>query len=183
MQAAPDPLWNDLDILDWIQINEDDDIYARLNQSLTYSDGDWVSYIQPGYRFQPLALLMFADEINTQPDSKMIICDEDIITVDGQHITAHNADIDERIAQELPFIDQFGFIEKVAFICTGGLKPYMNLENYALTLRIYEHFDRNAIVYIDELLAHKPVNSIRIQDSLSRQQIEKQHLEKLEAIA
>ncbi len=177
-QAAPDPLWNDLDMLDWIQLDEDEDIYARINRSMSYSDGDWVSYIQPGYRFQPLALLMFGDEINTQADCKMIICDEDAITENGQHITARKADIDAEIAQKLPFIDQFGFIEKLAFICTGGLKPHMNLENYALTLRIIEHFDKNTIIYINELLAHKPASSTRIQDPMSRRAIEDQHQEK-----
>jgi len=175
--SAPNPLWDDLDALNWIPFNEGDDPYVLLSQVIDTVEADWVAFIEPGVRFEPQALIQFGDYINLNPSYSLLYADEDVVDTNGRRSTPRfKPDFNLDLLRSTPYMGNFCVIKREVLQKIDGFQPYTNYENHALALRVYEQFGESAFGHIPDVLFHVSSSSKRGRDDRILRDVVQHHL-------
>ncbi|MDC7691970.1 glycosyltransferase [Vogesella indigofera] len=157
--AAPDPLFENSDMLGWLQVDHVDqfDDPARLFNALqTEVAMDWCMLLPCGVELESHALLRFADRVVHDENCLALYCDHDTLAMRGYEEPQFKPafDLDMLLAHD--YIGGSVMLRADAVKHLGGLQPYEGFEVYQLLLNLAGHFGRAAIGNLPELLLHLP---------------------------
>jgi len=154
--ACLDPVLGEIPVLRWIEADPDSALGA-LNQAVADGDGDWFALIPPGLRIEPHTLLRFGDYIDLHPEWRLIYCDDDSITEDGERIDPRfKPDFNLDMLRSTDYIGP-AFVCRAALAAAGGsafLIP--GAEGHDLALRILDAHGEAAFGHIADVLMHRP---------------------------
>ncbi len=174
---APDPLWKELEVLEWVQFNEGANPYELLNSFVFEIPADWVAIIEPGVRLVPHALIQIADYINIKPSWKLIYTDEDIIGAQEGHIAPKfKPDFNLDMLRSQPYIGNACFVKWDALKTVGGYEAFAGIENHDIALKVFENFGEKGLGHIADVLFHFSAESHRVVDESILQKAVQAHL-------
>ena len=174
---APDPLWKELEVLEWVQFNEGANPYELLNSFVFEIPADWVAIIEPGVRLVPHALIQVADYINIKPSWKLIYTDEDIIDAQEGHIAPKfKPDFNLDMLRSQPYIGNACFVKWDALKTVGGYEAFAGIENHDIALKVFENFGEKGLGHIADVLFHFSAESHRVVDESILQKAVQAHL-------
>lgn len=176
---APDPLWEELDVLEWVEFNEGANPYELLNSFVFEMPADWVAIIEPGVRLVPHTLIQVADYINIRPNWKLIYTDEDVI--DGQEgyiAPKFKPDFNLDMLRSRPYIGNACFVKRDVLKTLGGYEAYISAENHDISFKVFEQYGEKDIGHIADILFHFPTESKRVLDETTIQKVVQYHLQR-----
>lgn len=179
--AAPDVMFEELDVLEWLQFPEHEEPYAFLNRRMAASSFEWVGFIPAGTRFEPQIWLQFGDYINHYPGKTAFYCDDDLIKPDGERFQPRfKPDFNLDLLRSNDYIGPI-ICKRNLFEAVLGFDKVPGHENLSLALKIYERVGTKGIGHISDLLLHLPVSApahystdmskLAVQQHLIRQQL------------
>ncbi|MCX7946516.1 MAG: glycosyltransferase [Hydrogenophilus sp.] len=146
--SCADPLFTEHPNLAWVTVEtlaEPHSVAATFNLLLNSGHlGEAVALLPPGVRFDPPALALIADALQTHPEAAALYTDHD-------HWRAHQRlrpwlkpdfDLDRLYGHN--YIGAALWLRTAALTAIGGLRPFPGAEYYDALLRLAEH---NAVVY------------------------------------
>jgi glycosyltransferase involved in cell wall biosynthesis len=182
---APDIMFEELDVLEWVKIPKNTEPYTFLNKSMGNSPADWVGFIPAGTRFEPQVWLQFGDYINLFQNKTAFYCDDDFVDKDGERK-------DPRFKPDfnLDFLRSKDYIgpiicQKALFEAVEGFDKVPGHENMSLAFKIFERVGADGIGHISDVLMHLPETVLsHYSTSISKQAVQ-QHLirQQLNAVA
>jgi GT2 family glycosyltransferase len=180
---VPDPIFEQEDFLNWVQIAGNDDPYELLNALISDVESDWVAIIEPGATFEPQTFIHIADYINIKPKWKLIYTDEDSLEKDdvGNDIRTaakFKPDFNLDLLRSTPYMGHFCVVERASLLEMGGFSADFGLENYDAAFRYYENYGEQGVGHISDVLFHQPITSTRRVAEEHIQNIVKRHLQR-----
>ena len=158
--SAPDEIFNEVDVLEWVSFPDGADLYAFLNTYMTANIHDWLLFAPAGVEFQPHMFLKLGDYINLFPGKAVFYFDDDLVDDEGNRTQPRfkpdfNLDL-------LRSSDYLGVIacEPDVFKSLNGFEALPGSENVSLAFKTYENMGRDAIGHIDDVLVHLPKNKM-----------------------
>lgn len=174
--AAPDAMFEELSVLEWLQLPQHEEPYAFLNRTMAATDSDWVGFVPAGIQFEPQTWLQFGDYINHFQDKTAFYCDDDLITADGERFQPRfKPDFNLDLLRSQDYIGPV-ICRRSLFEAVGGFDKVPGHENLSLALKIYERVGANGIGHISEMLMHLPASvQSHYSTEMSKQAVQ-QHL-------
>ncbi len=180
--AAPDGI-DDIQRVQWLSLKDSAHTPFVINEMAVHSSCHWVVRIVPGLTFEPHALLVAADAVNSQPEWALFYTDEDTREPDGSRsLPCFKPGPDPFMLRNQSYPGSFVAVRKDAFMTAGQFGSQLGAEVYDLTLRILDDSGVQALGHIDAMLVHLPRESARsthtaaeaaaVQAHLLRQQTE-----------
>jgi CDP-glycerol glycerophosphotransferase (TagB/SpsB family)/GT2 family glycosyltransferase/glycosyltransferase involved in cell wall biosynthesis len=183
--SAPDSMFEELDVLEWLQFPEHEEPYAFLNQKMAASAFDWVGFVPAGTQFEPQTWLQFGDYINHFQEKTAFYCDDDFIKSDAERLQPRfKPDFNLDLLRSTDYIGPI-ICKRSLFESIKGFDKVPGHENLSLGLKIYERVGANGIGHISDLLMHLPVSvQSHYSTEMSKQAVQ-QHLirQQLHAVA
>jgi len=176
---CPDSIFDELDVLEWLQLKDSDNPYQVIDQCINSSGFDWLCLIEPGSTFEPQIIASVASYINTHNEWKFIYIDEDQLNESGQRITPlFKPDFNFDLLRSSPYIGSFCFVKTDVLKKLGGFPVFPGAENYDMAFHVLENSGEQAFGHIPDVLAHRPYNSVREFDAELGLQVLTQHLQR-----
>ncbi len=173
---APDPMFEALDVLEWISFPLGAEPYSFVNKMVADSPAEWVMFIPAGTQFSPQMLLVFGDYINQDSMLRLLYSDDDQISEEGErHSPRFKPDFNLDLLRSSDYIGLV-LCQREFWSEAGGLGVYPGFENMGLALSAYEQAGQSGIGHISDVLVHlpEPIQSERNQAIL--QQVVTDHL-------
>lgn len=156
------------------------DHMATLRKALPSLPGDWLCLLEPGCTLEPHALAYVGDTLNHSPKSRLIYCDEDQLSSDGEFENPRfRPDFNLEMLRSTYYIGTGLFIRRKAFEQLGGLVHPGISGLYDLALKASEQFPENSIVHLSEVLIHTPHIGLRPIDTAVELSVVESHLQRL----
>jgi glycosyltransferase involved in cell wall biosynthesis len=153
---APDPLFDEVDVLEWVSFPDGADLYPFLNGYIQTVIDDWFLFIPAGTEFEAHFLLKLGDYINHQQEKVVFYFDDDIIEPTGNYANPRfkpdfNLDL-------LRSSDYVGVVacQPDLFKRVEGFDAVPAYENMSITFKAFERLGAAAIGHIDDVLIHLP---------------------------
>ncbi|MBT7410031.1 MAG: glycosyltransferase [Methylococcales bacterium] len=180
-QACPDPVFSEMDMLEWIETDED--VVQTLNQCIAISSSDWVGVIEVGDRLDPLALFSVVDYIHVHPEWVMIYTDEDTVTAEGGFINPQfKPDVNIDMLYSMPYMGSFCLVMHSLLSQFGELPLHDGVINYFIALKTIESCGDLSIGHIDKMLVHRSdvIHNLLLEEDYSseRRQILQNYFER-----
>ena len=180
---VPDPIFEQEDFLNWVQVTANDNPYELLNALISDVASDWVAIIEPGATFEQQTFIQIADYINIKPKWKLIYTDEDCLEKDDSGNVIRKAakfkpDFNLDLLRSTPYIGRFCVVERAGLIEMGGFSADFGLENFDAAFRYYENYGEQSVGHISDVLFHQPAISNRDVAEEQIQNIVKRHLQR-----
>ena len=154
---TPDPLWEEIESLQWLQCGVDDDPYALVNEAITSVESDWVSFIEPGTQWPQHALLRLGDYANLRADWTFIYTDSDEIDSNGKRGNPRFLpDVNLDMLRSMPYCRQGAWVSWEALREVGGIEPLPGCEMVDLALKMIERGGEASVGHIADVLTHAP---------------------------
>lgn len=180
---APDLLWQELDVLKWIQFSGEDP-YKLVNDSIFDIQADWVSFIEPGMRMLPHTLIRVGDYINSTPYWNFIYTDEDLVDVQGNRIDPKfKPDFNLDMLRSTPFIGRACLVKQSFLESIGGYQAYSGFENTDVAFKAFEQSGEKSIGHISDVLFSFNKTIIREKNELDFQKSIQHHLQRSNIVA
>ncbi|MBK9953216.1 MAG: glycosyltransferase [Candidatus Competibacteraceae bacterium] len=177
--ACPDPLFETLPPLGWVNIAEID-LAEAVNTVVANSDSNWFLLGFSGLRVEPGFSALVCAEVAHHPEWRFVYLDEDRIDSDGQFkdpLFKPNANLD--LLRSTCYVGHACLIHRELWELMVGeeLKSILSF-NYAAALYCYEVFGEKAIGHIDEIFFHQLDSVVDNSDQFERKGIDliRQHL-------
>lgn len=175
---VPDALWEELEVLRWLQCGDDDDPYQLVNEAVAAVDSDWVAFIEPGTRWRQHTLLRVADYANLNADARFIYTDTDTVDQAGERSDPRFVpDVNPDMLRSMPYCRQGAWVRRDILIEGGGFEPLPGCEMHDQALKVLEQGDEQALVHIADVLVHTPSGRRDPDDATLRLTV-KNHLER-----
>ncbi len=175
---VPDPMFDELDVLEWIHFPEDEDPYLFLNTLIKGSQADWLMFAPCGIQFEPYIFLQVGDYIDHFEEKRLFYVDDDKLDDQGQRMHPRfKPDFNLDLLRSLDYTGVVIF-QHDAFIQTPGFEPLPGQENRDLVFKFYEQFGEKAIGHIQEILIHLPERRHTQHDQAVAKQVVYQHLQR-----
>lgn len=173
---APDVMFEELSVLEWLQFPEHEEPYAFLNRTMAATDFEWVGFVPAGIQFEPQTWLQFGDYINHFQDKTAFYCDDDLIKADGERFQPRfKPDFNLDLLRSQDYIGPV-ICRRSLFEAIGGFDKVPGHENLSLALKIYERVGAEGIGHISEMLMHLPLSvQSHYSTEMSKQAVQ-QHL-------
>lgn len=154
--AAPDPVFLQHDILQWIQT---DDFQFGLNDAVSRSTADWLGLVSAGSSFTGDALFSLANQDNLKGDQWQIIySDEDHVDENKNCIQPlRKPDFDIQQFNLDGLIGEFCFIRKTVFEKIGCYDLSETDINHGYVSRAVTSLNVESIGHISNILLHRPL--------------------------
>lgn len=155
--ACPDPSFNQIEVLRWIELAPDETFAAGMNRAVQTLGGDWIAMLEPGVRLEPNALFSGVDYLNLRPAWRLIYTDADRITPDGERLDPEfKPDFNLDLLRSKPYLGECLFIARDAWQAVGGAQAGRGAEAYDLALRVLDEAGEAALGHISDVLYHTP---------------------------
>lgn len=178
--TCPNPVFDELEILEWVQIKDSSKVYQVANNLLDLVQASWVFWITPGATFQPQFFNICGDYINANPEWRLIYSDEDVITPEGERQNPQfKPDLNLDLLRSTPYIGNNVLVQRDTLREVGG---YIDIDtalvNYDITLKVFDLYSDSAIGHIAELIFHQSSLNLRNTETLETQgsEVLKNHL-------
>ncbi len=173
---APDPMFEELDVLEWISFPSGAEPYPFVNQFVDDSPADWIAFIPAGTQFVPQALLVFGDYINQHPEQRLFYSDDDRISETGErHSPRFKPDFNLDLLRSSDYIGAV-MCQKALWTEADGIGIYPGYENMGLAFSAYEQIGQVGIGHISDVLVHLPESTSEKQNQAILQQVVTDHL-------
>ncbi len=177
---APDPLWEQLEVLQWLQCGSEDDPHTLVNESIEKVSSDWVAFIDPGTRWEPHTLLRLGDYANLKPEWRFIYSDSDTVSANGEFSEPRFLpDLNIDMLRSTPYCRQGAWVRRDALLDNGGFEPLPGCEMHDQIFKVIEQAGAQAIGHIADSLTHVPAQC-RQPDTAVVARTVKNHLDRLE---
>ncbi|MFQ5542950.1 MAG: glycosyltransferase [Nitrospiria bacterium] len=154
---SPDRIFDELEALEWLQVNEETNLYGSINQAIKRGKADWVALVNPGIRFTPQLLFTCVDYINIRPKWRLIYTDEDMIDAEGRRSAPKfKPDFNLDMLRSMPYFGGFCLVRRHELEQFGGYDALPGAENYDLAFKILDHYNEGVIGHIADVLYHLP---------------------------
>ncbi len=174
---APDLLFEELDFLQWVQVDDSQNPYHVLNKLILDNEGDWVALIEPGASFEPHCLIRLGDYINLKTGVGFLYVDEDTLTEEGRRVDPlFKPDFNLDLLRSKHYIGGFSVINKSILMELGGFQATPDLENYDMLFKVFELGGEDSICHLADVLYHRPAQSRRLPDAKIRHVVVENHL-------
>ena len=177
--AAPDPLFEQSEVLNWYQMQEGEYRDGAINHVISALPGDWIALVEPGIQFEPQSLFSFVDYINIRPNWALIYADEDKVTRDGKRIDPlFKPDFNLDLLRSTPYFGALVMMNRKAVETLGGVGNLPGVERYDLSLKILDRFGEDAVGHISDILSHVPAELQNLPSEEIHRDALKLHLER-----
>lgn len=182
---APDPSFNQLDVLRWLQLDAQKDFYAAMQAAIVAVPGDWIGFIEPGVRLAPQALFSVADYSNLHPAWRLIYSDSDHVDAQGQRADPiFRPDFNLDWLRSQPYFGDCVFIARSAWEALPTQSAQRGAEAYALSLGVLEVQGESAMGHISDVLySASPADVISEATEASRREVLHAHLQRIGVVA
>lgn len=154
---VPDPLWEEIDSLQWVQCGPDDDPYQLVNDAVGSIESDWVSFIEAGTRWAQHALLRIGDYANLKSSWSFIYTDTDEVNEEGERSNPRFLpDINLDMLRSTPYCRQGAWVRRSTLLEVGGFEPLPGCEMHDLVLKTVESQGESAVGHVADVLVHMP---------------------------
>ncbi|GAB4174210.1 MAG: glycosyltransferase [Rhodocyclaceae bacterium] len=155
--AAPDPAFNEIDKLCWIEAHSPAE-KARAVDGLGTAASDWLWLLPAGARFEPHAMLRCGDYVNLREDWRLIYSDDDRIGPAGEFDEPRfKPDFNLDLLRSTDYVGPC-LIRADALAKAGGYPVLEGSETYDATLRILDTHGERSIGHIADVLVHLPAS-------------------------
>ena len=176
--AAPDDL-QDIPQISWIHCKERAHAES-INQALPSLPGEWIILLEPGCVLEPQSLLYFGDTLYLNSNSKLLFCDEDSLSQQGDHVSPRfKSEFNLELLRSTYYLGSCIAIERNTFISLGGKAYFGTPGFYDLALKISETHPLDSLIHIPEILFHLPKIGLRPIDSDAEQVLLAEHFVRL----
>lgn len=159
-RPSPDPVFNQTDVLGWLQIDSMEDdaaVVSALNQVAGTLAFDWLSLLPAGTTFEPNWMITTGDYINLQPMWAIIYSDDDQIDVHGQrHSPRLKPDFNLDYFRSMDYIGSSCWIRAEHFKELKGFGAFPGALQYDSILRLIDICGRQVVGHIADPLLHYP---------------------------
>lgn len=159
---APDPIFEQTDILGWLQLDslDDPELLARaLNQVSDTLASDWLTLIPVGSTFEPHWAIAVADYANLDPKWQAIYTDHDHIGPAGFRCAPwFKPDFNLDYLRAMDYVGPALWFKHEALQEIGGFHPYPGAWQYEALWRLHDRCGADAIGHLPEPLLHLPEN-------------------------
>ena len=155
ISAAPIPeaLSEAADNIEWIQ--DDQDPWAALHQTIEETGADWIMFLTPGDSFSANTLFSFADYANIHPEWDMAYCDEDVRNSDGTFVDAKfKPDTNIEFLRSTNYIGAACAIKQTTLLALGGVSNLAYVYWQDMAFKVVETKGEKALGHIPLLLFH-----------------------------
>ncbi|MFN4021480.1 MAG: glycosyltransferase [Hydrogenophilus thermoluteolus] len=154
--SSPDPLFNSVDFLKWIQIESitqpkivTDTIFHILDNLA----GDFFAFLPPGFRLSPESFMLVTDCFITNPNAAAVYCDHDYWLNNQRSIPKFKPDFDKFFFKKIDYISSTVWYRTTSFRNSVDLASL----NYQASQKIINFLSISAdIVHIPEPLVTIP---------------------------
>ncbi len=154
---TPDPLWEEIESLQWLQCGVEDDPYVLVNKAIASVQSDWVSFVEPGTRWPRHALLRVGDYVNLNADWAFLYCDVDEIDNDGERGNPRFLpEVNLDMLRSMPYCREGAWVGREALLAVGGFEPLPGCEMVDLAFKMIEKKGEKSVGHIADVLTHAP---------------------------
>jgi hypothetical protein len=152
---CPDPLFNELDMLHWVDAEAD--VYATLQTVMANLDGfDWVTVLPEGASLAPQACMLIANYISLHPEWVFIYSDEDVLDSNGNHVEPlFKPDFNLDFMRSTNYIGELCVVKKSVLDELGGFCSLTGVLNWDMALKVYDALGSKVIGHIPDILLHQ----------------------------
>lgn len=163
----------------WLQIEPAGFVQA-FNSYRNKLNGDWLCFLEPGCTLEGHALAYFADAINASAKPRLLYCDEDVHTGEGQYSSPRfKPDWNLEMLRSMYYLGPCLLLEKSAVQACGDIEFGGSAGFYDLALKFAELFDRAQLVHLPEVLVHTNNQSFRDIDAEAELTAVRNHLARM----
>lgn len=156
---CPDPVFDDFDNLQWIQINSEHRAMDCINKIVQEVDAEWLCILQAGVILEASSVFIFIRYIELYKEFRLIYTDDDRIDNKGVRWGPQfKPDFNIDLIRSFFYVGDSFLIEKNAFLNVGGLTEYPG--TYDLVLRVLDGYGEKSIGHVGDILFHYPENYI-----------------------
>ncbi|WP_292742480.1 glycosyltransferase [Methylophaga sp. UBA3192] len=176
---APDAMFEELGVLEWISFPDGQDPYSFLNHVIMQQPDGWTMFVPAGVQFEAHTFLSLGDYIEQYPQQKIFYTDDDLVSVDGvRHSPRFKPDFSLDMLRSTDYIGVV-LCEASLFKSLGGFDMLPAHENYGLTLKAFELSGPTAIGHISDVLLHLPESIQGQANQPTMMMAVEQHLQRL----
>jgi len=178
-EESPNSIFYECELLTWVSLDCIDDLYERINGCIGERDCDWFCFLEPGAVFDARCLTLLSYYININKNWSYIYIDEDQIDNKGvRSIPLFKPDFNLDLLRSTAYIGTFCFIKTDILSKIGGFSGFSGAENYDLAFRVLEASGEQSIGHVPDVLAHRPIYSVREFDSNMGLHVLSMHLQR-----
>ncbi|MDD0840118.1 hypothetical protein PSQ40_16150 [Curvibacter sp. HBC61] len=139
--------------LQWLCLREDSSAPLVLQALAEASPANWLGLLPAGVTVaEPQSLQALADQINAQPDWRLVYGD-DAVQPAGQSPEPHfKPDFNLDLLRANAYLGRALWVEKAALLACGGLGADPGATAYDVALRLHDHAGAAALGHLSELL-------------------------------
>jgi|GEM_PF-642571 glycosyltransferase involved in cell wall biosynthesis len=151
---CPDPIFEDMDMLEWRQVGED--LMQAVNAVAVGSAADWIGLLDVGCKLEPHLLYRHVDSLHQHPEWRLVYMDEDRIGSGGERYDPlFKPEFNLELLRAMPYMGRFLLLEREALIAVGGYSQDPGTEAYDIVFRFAEQFGAEVIGHIPDVLLHQ----------------------------
>jgi glycosyltransferase involved in cell wall biosynthesis len=151
---CPDPIFEEMDILEWRQV--EGDLMQEVNAVVMESTADWIGLLDAGSKLETHLLFKHVDFLHRHPEWRLVYMDEDRIGTGGaRYDPLFKPEFNLELLRAMPYMGRFLLLEREALIAAGGYSLYSGTEAYDIAFRFAEQFGAEAIGHIPDVLIHQ----------------------------
>jgi GT2 family glycosyltransferase len=152
---CPNPMFEDLDMLQWVQLENESRLIPTANRYIDEIKAGWVMWMTPGSQFEPQFLNVCGDYINQYPQWRLIYTDEDLIAPDGERSGPQfKPDFNLDLLRSGNYIGHAVLIQRDALLEIGGFAAKESALIYDVALKTLDLYHEQAVGHIAEMLYH-----------------------------
>ena|GEM_PF-2961554 len=161
---APNTLFDALDVLEWIKV-ENGGLKCIADEIVNSISDGWVALIQVGVLLDPFFVFDCRRYVNLFEDLMYIYVDEDCINRSGEfYAPKFKPDFNLELLRSTAYIGSSCLFQVEVLKKMGEVTLSCGMESYDLALNVFDLFGRKAFGHVSEVLLHVPDQLKNIYD-------------------
>lgn len=176
---APDAMFDDLENLEWIKVDDLAEIHAAITARASCADETWLIIAPCGVALEMRLPWMLTQYGRLNEHSHLYYTDSDV-TFPGRSVAEGflRPDFNLDLLRSCDYLGELLAIRRTSFQEVGGLAVSNAAMLYDLALRVLDRFGETALGHIDDVLYHVPEGCLRVPEAGVHRQALLQHLER-----
>jgi len=177
--AAPDAMFDELENLEWVQVDDLAEIHAAITARAGRADETWLILAPCGIALEMRIPWMLAQYGQLTENSQLYYTDSDV-TFPGRSAAEGflRPDFNLDLLRSCDYLGELLAIRRTSFLEVGGLAVSNAAMLYDLALRVLDRFGESALGHIDDVLYHVPEDCLRVPEAGVHRQALLEHLER-----